>query len=54
MLTTIEEVAADVVEKPVFGQARLPIDRVFSIAGFGTVVTGTLWSGQINVGDSLD
>jgi selenocysteine-specific elongation factor len=54
LLETIESVAADVVEKPVFGQARLPIDRVFSISGFGTVVTGTLWSGQINVGDSLE
>ncbi|HWQ76200.1 MAG TPA: selenocysteine-specific translation elongation factor [Syntrophomonas sp.] len=54
LLQTIEAVAADVAEKPVFGQARLPIDRVFSIAGFGTVVTGTLWSGQINVGDSLE
>jgi len=54
LLKTIEQVAAKVVEKPVFGHARLPIDRVFSISGFGTVVTGTLWSGQINVGDSLE
>lgn len=54
LLKTIEEVAAEVIEKPVFGHARLPIDRVFSISGFGTVVTGTLWSGQINVGDSLE
>lgn len=54
LLKTIEEVAAEVVEKPAFGHARLPIDRVFSISGFGTVVTGTLWSGQINVGDTLE
>lgn len=54
LLKTIEQVAAEVVEKPAFGHARLPIDRVFSISGFGTVVTGTLWSGQINVGDSLE
>ena len=27
--------------------ARLPIDRVFTVKGFGTVVTGTLWSGSI-------
>ncbi|MDD4775664.1 MAG: SelB C-terminal domain-containing protein, partial [Syntrophomonas sp.] len=33
---------------------RLPIDRVFTIAGFGTVVTGTLWSGQIRVGDTME
>ncbi|MFK7959290.1 MAG: selenocysteine-specific translation elongation factor [Phycisphaerales bacterium] len=32
---------------------RLPIDRVFTRAGRGTVVTGTLWSGQIAAGDAL-
>jgi len=54
LLQTIEQVAETVVEKPILGQARLPIDRVFTIAGFGTVVTGTLWSGQVKVGDSLE
>ncbi len=34
--------------------ARLPIDRVFTIKGFGTVVTGTLVAGQINTGDELE
>lgn len=29
---------------------RMPIDRVFSLAGVGTVATGTVWSGQLNVG----
>jgi selenocysteine-specific elongation factor len=33
---------------------RLPIDRAFSMRGFGTVVTGTLVSGQINEGDELE
>jgi selenocysteine-specific elongation factor len=32
---------------------RLPIDRVFSVSGFGTVVTGTLSGGEIGVGDEL-
>jgi selenocysteine-specific elongation factor len=32
---------------------RMPIDRVFSLAGVGTVVTGTAWSGRLNVGDSV-
>ena len=32
---------------------RLPIDRIFSVKGFGTVVTGTLVSGEIQVGDEL-
>jgi selenocysteine-specific elongation factor len=30
---------------------RMPIDRVFSLSGVGTVVTGTAWSGRITVGD---
>ncbi len=34
--------------------ARLPIDRVFTIKGAGTVITGTLWSGRIAVGDELE
>ncbi len=33
---------------------RLPIDRVFSIAGFGTVVTGTLIEGSLRVGDEVE
>ncbi len=32
----------------------LPIDRVFTIAGFGTVVTGTLISGRLQVGDQVE
>ena len=36
------------------GRARMPVDRVFSIAGFGTVVTGTLLGSQISVGDELE
>jgi len=35
------------------GKPRLPVDRVFSITGFGTVVTGTLWSGTIRQGETL-
>jgi selenocysteine-specific elongation factor len=35
------------------GRARLPVDRVFSLHGIGTVVTGTLWSGSLTVGDRV-
>jgi len=35
------------------GPARLPVDRVFSVRGFGTVVTGTLVSGRIRADDRL-
>jgi selenocysteine-specific elongation factor len=33
---------------------RLPIDRVFSLSGFGTVVTGTLQDGDFSVGDAVE
>jgi selenocysteine-specific elongation factor len=36
------------------GPFRLPVDRVFTMPGFGTVVTGTLLSGEISVGDELE
>lgn len=36
------------------GRPRLPIDRVFTLSGFGTVVTGTLIGGRIEVGDSVE
>lgn len=35
------------------GRPRLPIDRAFSISGFGAVVTGTLIDGPLKVGDSV-
>jgi selenocysteine-specific elongation factor len=35
------------------GPARLPVDRSFTMEGFGTVVTGTLWSGRVRAGDVL-
>jgi selenocysteine-specific elongation factor len=36
------------------GKPRLPIDRVFSMAGFGTVVTGTLSDGSFKIGDEIE
>lgn len=35
------------------GLARLPVDRAFLLKGIGVVVTGTLWTGSIHVGDTL-
>ncbi len=35
------------------GLFRLPVDRVFALHGFGTVATGTVWSGRLRVGDEL-
>jgi selenocysteine-specific elongation factor len=45
--------AAQAGARPVNGAARLPIDRAFSMKGFGTVVTGTLVAGTIRVDDEL-
>ncbi|HET9706438.1 MAG TPA: selenocysteine-specific translation elongation factor [Vicinamibacterales bacterium] len=45
--------AAAVQRRPVEGPARLPMDRAFSMKGFGTVVTGTLVSGRISADDGL-
>jgi selenocysteine-specific elongation factor len=36
------------------GNPRLPIDRVFTMAGFGTVVTGTLIDGELSLGQKLE
>ena len=45
--------AASVSRRPVERAARLPIDRAFTMKGFGTVITGTLVSGRIQVDDEL-
>ena len=50
---TIDELLADVESKKSTGPVRLPIDRVFSIQGFGTVATGTLYSGTVKLGQEL-
>ena len=47
LLTAIATTTADANTRRVDGAVRLPIDRVFSAKGFGTVVTGTLVSGTI-------
>jgi selenocysteine-specific elongation factor len=47
------EVAARVDPRPAAGLVRLPVDRSFSVKGFGSVVTGTLIAGTIREGDEL-
>ena len=39
--------------RPADGLFRLPLDRVFTIKGFGTVVTGTVLGGSVSVGDAV-
>lgn len=45
---------ADRPQRPDQGRPRLPIDRVFTIAGFGTVVTGTLLDGKLKLGEEVE
>jgi selenocysteine-specific elongation factor len=40
-------------QRPANDLFRLPVDRAFSVAGVGTVVTGTAWSGKLGVGDAV-
>ncbi|PKM47279.1 MAG: selenocysteine-specific translation elongation factor [Firmicutes bacterium HGW-Firmicutes-8] len=54
LIQLIDGVAGRLQERPVTGQARIPVDRVFSMIGFGTVITGTLVEGRLQVGDSVE
>lgn len=53
LLKKIEEWTDKIPENAETGSARMNIDRVFSVKGFGTVVTGTLLDGSVSVGDEL-
>jgi selenocysteine-specific elongation factor len=50
---TLARLASTSGGRPASGPPRLPIDRVFSMRGFGTVITGTLVSGRLGVDDEL-
>ena len=53
LLAALERVADRAEAGRRAGPARLPVDRVFPLKGIGTVVTGTLWAGEIHPGDAL-
>ena len=54
LIETIERLTADeVVEKDIHTIPRLPVDRVFTLSGFGTIITGTLLAGTICKEDTL-
>jgi selenocysteine-specific elongation factor len=50
----LDEVLSKVPPRPDRGRPRLPIDRVFTVAGFGTVVTGTLSEGTLRAGQEVE
>jgi selenocysteine-specific elongation factor len=54
LVETLHTVCAQLTPRSTTGATRLPIDRVFSMRGFGTVVTGTLFSGTLRLEDRID
>jgi len=49
----IDEMSSTIEQKNTLLPARMHVDRVFTMKGFGTIVTGTLIEGKINLGDEL-
>jgi len=54
LVKTIQSEINALPAKDINGPMRLPVDRHFSVTGFGTVITGTLLSGSVKVGDSVE
>ena len=54
LITNIDSIAKSIKERKSGEVLRLPVDRSFTIKGFGTVVTGTLVSGKVRVGDEVE
>ncbi|HET6351475.1 MAG TPA: selenocysteine-specific translation elongation factor [Coriobacteriia bacterium] len=54
LLATLDEVATEAQPRQANLPLRLPVDRVFTIAGAGTVVTGTMWSGSAAKDDPVE
>lgn len=54
LLSALDHLLADTSARRDVGRPRLPVDRAFTIAGFGTVVTGTLIDGHFQIGDEVE
>jgi selenocysteine-specific elongation factor len=52
-IKTLDELSARLPDRPPSSLFRLPVDRVFTMKGFGTVITGTLISGEVRAGDMV-
>jgi len=53
LISAFDRLSKEVEERSTDGLFRLPIDRVFVMKGFGTVVTGTVVSGTLSIGESV-
>jgi selenocysteine-specific elongation factor len=54
LLHSITQTLADRPSRQDLGRPRLPVDRVFTMPGFGTVITGTLSDGSLQTGDEVE
>ena len=54
LVRDIDKITEEVDAKDTEGHFRLPVDRAFSVSGFGTVVTGTIISGRVKVGETVE
>ncbi|WP_410506355.1 selenocysteine-specific translation elongation factor [Haloimpatiens sp. FM7315] len=54
LIEAVDKATEEVGAKDIEGHFRLPVDRVFSVSGFGTVVTGTVISGSVKVGEEVE
>lgn len=54
LINTIDSITEEVESKNTLGNFRLPVDRVFSVSGFGTIVTGTILNGSVKEGDIIE
>lgn len=54
LLSVLDAVASKTQRRESDGLMRMPVDRVFSMKGFGTVATGTLLSGRVQVGETVE
>jgi selenocysteine-specific elongation factor len=54
LVIALQETLAQTSPRPDRGRPRLPVDRVFTISGFGTIVTGTLTDGCFEVGQEVE
>ncbi len=54
LVATLDRLLEETPGRQNVGRPRLPVDRVFTIQGFGTVVTGTLLDGSLSVGQEIE
>ncbi len=53
LINLIDSYVSEMEDRDISDMPRLPVDRVFTVSGFGNVITGTLISGKLNIGDKV-